>query len=341
MIPKKFSLKTVLLVITFTILLTCLVVNLSTVWNAVTRIIALFAPVTVGLVLAFILNVPMRPLEEKVFRFMDKSRFRFVRKLRRPICLLLAILLVLSIITLLILVVLPDLQETVLTLVNKLPKYFNDMKAWLAELLNFFNMDTDWLQGFVIDWKLVKEAGVEFVIIRLGYRGYGEEGRLVVDERAQENYEGAKAAGLMVGGYIFSQALDEQEAIEEAELVLEITADWQLDMPVAFDWEFLHLEARTDGMDKATITDCAIAFCERLKEGGLKPMLYTGVRMQTLDMQRVQEYPMWLALYSDTMSYPYWMSYWQYSCTGRVPGIQGDVDLNIFLTGSSFLASEE
>ena len=93
-------------------------------------------------------------------------------------------------------------------------------------------------------------------------------------------------------------------------------------------------------MDKDTITDCAIAFCERLKEGGLKPMLYTGVRMQTLDMQRVQDYPMWLALYSDTMSYPYWMSYWQYSCTGRVPGVAGDVDLNIFLTGSKFMGDE-
>ena len=191
-----------------------------------------------------------------------------------------------------------------------------------------------------IDWKKVADSGIRFALLRLAYRGYGEEGRLVVDERVQENYKGAKEAGLMVGGYIFSQALCVEEAIEEAELVLEITADWELDMPVAFDWEFLHLEARTDGMDKDTITDCAIAFCERLKEGGVKPMLYTGVRMQTLDMQRVQDYPMWLALYSDTMSYPYLMSYWQYSCTGRVPGVTGDVDLNIFLTGSKFMGDE-
>jgi len=191
-----------------------------------------------------------------------------------------------------------------------------------------------------IDWEQVASAGVRFAIIRLAYRGYGEAGKLVVDERAQENYEGAKAAGLMVGGYMFSQALNVEEAVEEAELVLEITADWKLDMPVAFDWEFMHVDARTDGMDKATITDCALAFCQRLKEGGLKPMLYTGSRMHTLDMNRVQEYPMWLALYSETMSYPYWMSYWQYSCTGRVPGIAGDVDLNIFLTGSKFMPAE-
>lgn len=192
-----------------------------------------------------------------------------------------------------------------------------------------------------INWQKVRDAGVQFVIIRLAYRGYGEKGTLVTDEMAQKNYEGAKKAGLLVGGYIFSQALNEEEAVEEADRVLEITADWDLDLPVAFDWEFLHFDARTDSMDQSTITDCALAFCQRLEDNGVKPMLYTGVRMTTLDMQRVQDYPMWLALYSDTMSYPYWMSFWQYSCTGTVPGIAGDVDLNIFLPGSTFMPTEE
>ena len=195
-------------------------------------------------------------------------------------------------------------------------------------------------QGY-IDWNKVRDAGIQFVIIRLAYRGYGDEGKLVTDEMAQRNYKGAKAAGLLVGGYVFSQALNEEEAVEEAERVLDITKDWELDLPVAFDWEFLHFDARTDGMDKDSITDCALAFCRRLEEGGVKPMLYTGARMSTLDMQRVQEYPMWLALYTDTMTYPYWMSFWQYSCTGSVPGITGDVDLNIFLTGSKFMPTEE
>ncbi len=163
MIPKNFSLKTVLFVITFTILLACLVVNLSAVWSAVGNVFALFAPVTVGLVLAFILNVPMRPLEEKVFRFMEKSRFRFVRKLRRPVCLLLAIVLVVSIITLLILVVLPELQDTVIALAAKLPKYFNDLKAWIFDLLNRFDMDTGWLQEFTIDWKLLTDTLMSFL----------------------------------------------------------------------------------------------------------------------------------------------------------------------------------
>jgi GH25 family lysozyme M1 (1,4-beta-N-acetylmuramidase) len=182
-----------------------------------------------------------------------------------------------------------------------------------------------------IDWKLVKEAGVEFVIIRLGYRGYGEEGRLVKDPKAQEYYEGAKEQGLLVGGYVFSQALTEQEAVEEAEMALEVTADWQLDLPVAFDWEFLHFEARTQDMVPRLITNCAKAFCSTLEAGGVQPMLYTGLYVKTLKLEELKQYPMWLALYSENMSYDYWMNFWQYSCTGKVPGIETDVDLNIYL----------
>ena len=182
-----------------------------------------------------------------------------------------------------------------------------------------------------IDWKQVKEAGVEFVIIRLGYRGYGEEGRLVKDPMAQEYYEGAKEQGLLVGGYVFSQALTEQEAVEEAEMALEVTADWQLDLPVAFDWEFLHFEARTQDMVPRLITNCAKAFCRTLEEGGVQPMLYPGLYVKTLKLEEVKQYPMWLALYSENMSYDYWMNFWQYSCTGKVPGIETDVDLNIYL----------
>lgn len=191
-----------------------------------------------------------------------------------------------------------------------------------------------------IDWKAVKEAGVQFVIIRIGGRGYGYEGNLFRDEKAQQNYEGAKANGLLVGAYIFSQALDEAEAREEARLVLEMTEGWELDLPVAFDWEYLHFEARTDEARKEDITDCALAFCDELEKNGLQPMLYTGVSARTLDLYRVQQYPMWLALYSDTMYYKNWMSFWQYSCTGTVPGIGTDVDLNILLPGEYFAPKE-
>lgn len=182
-----------------------------------------------------------------------------------------------------------------------------------------------------IDWAQVKAAGVQFVIIRLGYRGYGEAGGLVVDSMAQKYYEGAKSQGLLIGGYVFSQALNEEEAIEEANMALEVTRDWELDLPIAFDWEFLHFEARTDDMYDAAITDCALAFCRTLEDAGVQPMLYTGLYVKTLRLEEVLGYPMWLALYSDNMSYPYWMNFWQYSCTGKVPGIETDVDLNIYL----------
>ena len=191
----------------------------------------------------------------------------------------------------------------------------------------------------VIDWVKVKEAGVQFVIIRVGGRGYGYEGNLFTDEMAKKNYEGAKAAGLLIGAYVFSQALTEEEAREEAQLVLDVTEGWELDLPVAFDWEYLHFEARTDDMTKEEITRCALAFCDELEQNGLQPMLYTGVSARTLDLYQVQQYPMWLALYTDTMYYPNWMSFWQHSCTGRVPGIESDVDMNIFLPGEYFTVS--
>lgn len=185
-----------------------------------------------------------------------------------------------------------------------------------------------------IDWKQVKEAGIQFVIIRLGYRGYGESGKLVKDPMAQKYYKGAKEQGLLIGGYVFSQALDEQEAIEEAQLALEVTKDWEMDLPISFDWEFLHFECRTTYMEPEMITRCAKAFCETLVEGGRQPMLYTGLYVKTLELGELTQYPMWLALYSDTLTYRYWLDFWQYSCTGTVPGINGDVDLNIYLPKS-------
>ena len=159
----RFSLKTTLIVIAYTILLFCLVLNLSTVWKEVKTIAAYFSPVTVGLLLAFILNVMMRPLEEKVFAFMDRSKVKFVRKLRRPLCLILAVLLLVSVVTLLIVVVLPDLRDTVTTLATKLPKYFNDTKAWLIELLSEYEIDTERLEEFTINWKLLSDTLLSFL----------------------------------------------------------------------------------------------------------------------------------------------------------------------------------
>ena len=125
-----------------------------------------------------------------------------------------------------------------------------------------------------IDWKKVADSGVTFVIIRVAGRGYGSSGALYDDKQAQTNYEGAKAAGLKVGAYFFSQATTPEEAVEEAEYLLEKTAHWELDMPLVYDWEYISEEARTANVDRQTLTDCMIAFCERIEEAGKEPMIY-------------------------------------------------------------------
>lgn len=182
-----------------------------------------------------------------------------------------------------------------------------------------------------IDWEAVREAGIEFVIIRAGGRGYSE-GVLYTDARAQEYYAGAKAAGLKIGAYFFSQALDTREAVEEALLALEITRDWELDFPLVYDWEYISADARTADMTAAKVTSCAQAFCRTVSEGGRTPMVYFNPHHaeNLMDLSRLKAYDFWLAMYSDRMTFPYRVDMWQYTCQGQVPGIEVDVDINLY-----------
>ena len=118
-----------------------------------------------------------------------------------------------------------------------------------------------------IDWAQVKAAGVEFVMIRIGYRG-SEQGLLFEDEWAQRNYEGAKAAGLKVGGYFFSQSISPEEAVEEAGFAMDIISGWELDMPLVYDWEYISAESRTGNVDARLLTDCTKAFCDTVRAAG-------------------------------------------------------------------------
>ena len=183
----------------------------------------------------------------------------------------------------------------------------------------------------VIDWEQVKAAGVEFVMIRLGWRGQ-TLGKLTEDVMAQINYAGAKAAGLRIGAYFFSQAITEEEAVEEAEFCFDMIQDWELDMPLVFDWEYVGENARTSDMDPDRLTACSMAFCEAVIAEGYEPMIYFNVYQSyyLLHLERLNFYPFWLAMYTDEMDYPYAVDMWQYSCTGRVPGIETDVDLNLW-----------
>lgn len=185
-----------------------------------------------------------------------------------------------------------------------------------------------------INWKKVKDAGVEFAIIRVAGRGYGTEtGNLYEDEYAQINYEGAKAAGLKVGAYIFSQAITVAEALEEASYILERIAHWELDMPVVFDWECENESYRTYGLDPRVLTDCCLAFCRMVEESGYEAMIYfsADVHNKQFFIEELTNYGFWLAYYTDKMSYPYHFDMWQYTKTGSVPGITGYVDINLYL----------
>lgn len=198
-------------------------------------------------------------------------------------------------------------------------------------------IDVSYYQG-EIDWEKVKASGIEFAIIRLGYRGYGAEGKLMEDKMAYENLEGALDAGLKVGVYFFSQATNVEEALEEADYVLERIEKYELTMPVIYDWEFVSDEARTAKMDPRTLTDCYLAFCGKVEEAGYTPMVYFNTHMSRtmLYLTELEQYPFWLALYSDRMTFPYRIEMWQYTDSGRVPGIEGNVDVNLMFTDEWF-----
>ncbi len=208
----------------------------------------------------------------------------------------------------------------------------NGMTYYLEDdrITSKFGIDISSHQG-EIDWELVKEAGVEFAIIRCGYRGYGS-GELVPDERFHENMQGAMDAGIEVGVYLFSQAITTEEALEEAELTLSMIEGYEFSYPVVFDWEFVSAEnARTEDISVTALTDCTVAFCEAIEAAGYRPMVYQNKRTSLfkLDLSRIAEYDFWLAEYNERAGYYYNYDMWQYTADGTLPGIKGDVDLNI------------
>lgn len=181
-----------------------------------------------------------------------------------------------------------------------------------------------------IDWEAVRGAGFDFAFIRIGCRG-NTAGDIYEDDLARQNLAGAKAAGLDVGVYFYSQSISPEEAAREARWCLDFLAGEALDLPVVYDWEWVGGSARTANMDKDTLTECARSFCDTIENGGYGSMIYFNphVGRDLLDLLQLQDYPWWLAHYTDQMDYPWKVEYWQYTESGSVPGIKGDVDIDL------------
>lgn len=197
----------------------------------------------------------------------------------------------------------------------------------------FKGIDVSQHQGN-IDWARVKEAGVKFAMIRVGFRGWGVTGSLNVDETFAKNVTGAYENGIAVGVYWFPASLDTYEAEEEAEFVLETIEPYRdmITYPVVLDLELPETtQSRVYGQPKETVTDNAIAFLERIKAAGYDTMVYGNMTTSVVMVEpaRLADYPMWIAWYEVPQYYPYKFAMWQTSAKGRVDGINGDVDLNI------------
>jgi len=193
-----------------------------------------------------------------------------------------------------------------------------------------YGIDVAAYQG-EIDWAAVKADGIDFAIIRAGFRG-STAGDLYTDECFAANIQGAQDAGVDVGVYFFSQAVTEDEAVEEAKYVLSLISDYSVTYPVFFDWEPSEdAEGRTYDFDYDSIGPIAEAFCKTIVNAGYKSGIYFNSVQGYLhyDLGDFSDVNLWLADYGTTPDFYYNFNYWQYSNTGTVDGIDSEVDLDI------------
>ena len=182
-----------------------------------------------------------------------------------------------------------------------------------------------------INWTKIKNAGINFVIIRCGYRGYGS-GVLVQDEMFVSHITGAKAAGLRVGIYFFSQAINEAEAVEEASMAISLAKKYGINMPIAIDSEYANGgKGRADGLSKSARTAITKAFCDTVKNSGYTPMVYASKSWFSnhLDVSKLSSYRIWVAHYAEKCGYTGNYHIWQHTDKGKVDGYSGYLDMNI------------
>ena len=183
-----------------------------------------------------------------------------------------------------------------------------------------------------INWNAVKKSGVNFVIIRCGYRG-SSAGSLIEDPMFRTNIQGATAAGIKVGIYFFTQAMDEREAVEEASMVLELVKNYKISYPIFLDVE--SSGGRADAIDKETRTAVCKAFCQTIQNKGYTAGIYANKNWleNKIDPSALSAYKIWLAQYAAKPTYTGRYNLWQYSSTGRINGINGNVDMNLSYLG--------
>ena len=220
------------------------------------------------------------------------------------------------------------------------PNTYKD-SAFVHDGYKLSYVDGDYLLGIDvshhqgnIDWNRVKAAGYDFAILRIGYRGYGKTGSLNADKMFAANYKQAKEAGLQIGVYFFAQAINEEEAKEEADFVLDLLDSRELDLPVVYDPEsILDDESRTDDITGEQFTKNTKVFCQAISDAGYEPMIYTNMLWEAfeLDLSQLKEYPIWYADYEEVPQTPYDFDIWQYSEKGQVDGVAGIVDLDILI----------
>jgi len=191
-------------------------------------------------------------------------------------------------------------------------------------------IDVSTFQGD-IDWQSVKNDGIDFVMIRAAFRGY-ETGKLMPDDNFEKNISAANSVGLHTGVYVFSQALTSQEAEEEAELTLGMIQNYQVDFPVALDVEdILGNEARTSSLSSQDRTEIVLAFLKTIRDAGYTPMIYSSKEFAegSLILRELRPYKFWLAMYEEQPDFQHSFQMWQYSKTGHVEGIEGNVDMDL------------
>ncbi len=207
-------------------------------------------------------------------------------------------------------------------------EYYDDN----GQCISHTGIDVARFQGD-IDWKKVAADGIEFAMIRIGLRGYGT-GKVLPDDNFEANIMGAKAAGLDVGVYFYSQAITEEEALEEAAFVLENLWGYEITMPVCLDVEWVSGDdGRANALTAEERTKIIHTFANAVQAAGYEVMIYGNMKtyLMMTNLREIQQYKMWLAYYNIPSYYPYEYYMFQYSESGKVDGIKGKVDLDVII----------